>query len=316
VLPLNEPSLRSDAQQRGSMDFQPLFRKFHEKIKLKNTEENADLRGRRDQVLDQLQQHMKARHGLTFRMFNSGSYAMGTGIQPYGSNDIDIDVGVVFSLSHASKDARELKQAIFSGLPSSIGRVEWRKPCITVFRSDCHIDLGVYVEDTGGLWLAMGKQTDPEVSWQQDGIKLFIDDVKNRFPSPQEDHQQFQRIIRYLKRWKDKHFAGYGVKAPVGLALTVMAYYWFGARRSANEYNDLAALTDLVKQILGKFSDEQTRLDFPRAPRDNLLRKLSQEQVKQMKGRFQNLLKLLEEAMSKNSTEPLIRAFGDDFPKS
>jgi hypothetical protein len=316
VLTINDPTLHREALKRGPMDFQTLFIKFHEKIKLKDTDENADLRRRRDEVLETLRQHMGERHRLKFTMFNSGSYAMGTGVQPTRDADYDIDVGVVFSLEHSRQDAGELKRWVHGGLVSSLGRVEWRRPCLTVFRKDHHVDLGIYVEDRGGLWLAVGKQTDPQVTWQQDGIKLFIEDVRNRFPNPREDHQQFQRLVRYLKRWKDIHFVGNGVKAPVGLALTVMAYYWFSARSRAGVYNDLAALTDLVQRILEHFAGDKMELKFPRAPGDNLLRKLSHEQVKQMKGRFQSLSALLGEALSKDSTAPLRRAFGDDFPEA
>lgn len=298
------------------MDFQTLFVKFHEKVRLKDTEENSDLRQRRDEVLAHLRQHMWERHRLKFDMFNSGSYAMGTGVQPPRGLDYDIDLGVVFAVEHAQKDAREFKQLVHGGLPSSLGRVEWRRPCLTVFRKDHHVDLGVYVKDGGGLWLAMGKQTDPTVTWQQDGIKLFIDDVRSRFPDPRGDHEQFQRIIRCLKRWKDVHFQGNGVKAPVGLALTVMAYYWFSARRSSGVYNDLAALTQLVQRVLKEFSDGRVELKFPRAPSDNLLRKLSAEQVKQMRGRFQVLFDRLTEATTKESAAPLRLAFGLDFPEA
>lgn len=298
------------------MDFQPLFVAFHESIKLKNTEENADLRVRRDDVLAILRQHMQARHRLTFTMFNSGSYAMGTGIRPLRGADYDIDVGVVFSVEHAQQDARELKRAVLESLPSSLGRVEWRRPCITVFRKDHHVDVGVYARDRGGLWLTVGKASESVVSWQHDGIDLFIEDVRNRFPSSKTDHSQFQRVIRYLKRWKDLQFQGNGVKAPVGLALTVMAYQWFSTRSHRGNYDDLAALTGLVERIVSEFPANQTELRFPRAPKDNLLRKLSPEQVKQMIGRFAELLKGLREAKSKNSVAPLRRSLGVDFPEA
>lgn len=298
------------------MDFQPSFLAFHEAIKLKNTEENADLRKRRDEVLSHLRGHMQARHDLTFTMFNSGSYAMGTGVRPLRDADYDIDVGVVFTLDHAKRKAQELKQAVFGGLPSSLGRVEWRRPCITVFRKDHHVDLGVYVRDAGGLWLAVGRQQDPIVSWQLDGIDRFIADVTQRFPSSATDLEQFRRIIRYLKRWKDQQFQGNGVKAPVGLALTVMAYRWFSPRSHKGAYNDLAALTDLVERIVASFDGGQTQLEFPRAPKDNLLRKLSPEQVLQMRGRFSHLLAALADAKSKGSAAALCRVFGSDFPGS
>ncbi len=298
------------------MNFQPLFIKFHDKIKLKDTEENVGLRRRRDEVLSQLRQHMWERHRLKFTMFNSGSYAMGTGVQPLQTADYDLDVGVVFEQEHARVDARMLKEQVHGGLPSSLGRIEWRRPCITVFRKDHHLDVGVYVKDGGGLWLAVGRQKDSAVTWQQDGIMHFIEDVRDRFPSSPENHDQFQRTIRYLKRWKDRNFQGNGVKAPVGLALTVMAYHWFSPRSRSGVFHDLAALTDLVQRIVAEFGSDRVELKFPRAPGDNLLRKLSHEQIKQMTGRFQGLHGLLREASERSSAAPLRRAFGDDFPEA
>ena len=70
-----------------------------------------------------------------------------------------------------------------------------------------------------------------------------------------------------------------------------------------------------MQRIRDHFGGAQVRLEFPRAPGDDLLRKLSADQVRQMKDRFQKLAERLNEATTKGSTEPLVRAFGPDFPE-
>jgi hypothetical protein len=78
----------------------------------------------------------------------------------------------------------------------------------------------------------------------------------------------------------------------------------------------MGALTDLVGRICEQFGGDQVELKFPRAPGDNLLRKLSTEQVRQMRGRFQGLLDRLKEANGSSTAAPLRRALGEHFPES
>lgn len=312
------------------MSLQPLFRRFHEAIQLKNFGENAELREKRDRVLKRLRDNL----ARTFEPFNQGSYAMGTGIKPI-NGDYDIDIGVVFDLDCETFDPVTVKGWVHEAVKSHTARVEWRRPCITVYYSEAgepiyHIDLAVFRKDPvavgGPLRLALGKQhsQQSERQWQPDGRQGFMELVKNRF-SNSEDATQFRRVIRYLKRWKDVHFPSEGRWAPSGHALTVAAYHWFSPSIQGwgQGYDDLGATFGLVQNMLqhfrGVYADgawsERLSLSSPVAPHDDVFARMTGEQMKQFKERLIKLSGWLTEARQTGSTAPLRRAFGTDFPE-
>src|SRR5262245_46723030 len=110
------------------MLLQPLFRRFEENIKLARFDENAELREKRDRVLKRMRENMQ----MKFEWFNQGSYAMGTGIKPL-DGDYDIDIGIVFDIDRRKYDPVTVKQWVYKAVEKHTGRVEWRRPCITVY---------------------------------------------------------------------------------------------------------------------------------------------------------------------------------------
>ena len=309
------------------MSFQKLFRQFHEAIKLTDSTHNAGLREKRDRIQKRLRDNLSQ----TFTFFNQGSYAMDTGIRPL-NDDYDIDVGIVFNdVYHDDFDPVTVKQWVYDAVSEHTARVEWRRPCITVYYQQggepiYHVDLAIFAHErhSNGLRLAIGKQHSAREhrEWQPDDRKGFIDDVKNRFSG--QDGEQFRRVIRYLKRWKDVHFPSHGNAAPSGLALTVAAYRWFAVSRSVwgGEYDDLAATRSLVRVIRSQFTCRWTSsgnthrltLPLPRAPRDDVFAGMSDQQMQEFYQRLQTLEAWLEQAANSESVAPLRRAFGDSFP--
>ncbi|MDY7230250.1 nucleotidyltransferase [Hyalangium rubrum] len=314
------------------MSLQPLFRRFHETIQLKQYEENAELRQKRDIILERLRDKLRPR---TFEPFNQGSYAMGTGIKPI-DRDYDIDIGIVFDLDHLKNDPVTVKGWVYEAVVGHTTSVEWRRPCITVNYQQgrepkYHVDLAVMARDSRGtLRLALGKQHSQadQREWQVDDRQGFIEAVKNRFNG--EDGFQFRRVIRYLKRWKDEHFSNEGRAAPSGLSLTVAAYRWFAPKKSSTyqgvEYDDLAATTALVGAMRQNFqttwdltlgrSIHRLSLQFTHAPHDDVLARMTNQQMEEFYGRIEKLSGWLEDARKRQSAEPLQRAFGSDFPVS
>jgi hypothetical protein len=317
------------------MSLQPLFRRFHEAIQLKQYDENAELRQKRDIILDRLRDKLRPR---TFEPFNQGSYAMGTGIKPI-NGDYDIDIGIVFDLDYRVNDPVTVKGWVYQAVLGHTASVDWRRPCITVNYQQArepkyHVDLAVMARDSGGtLRLALGKQHSQadQREWQVDDRQGFIDAVKNRFSG--EDGFQFRRVIRYLKRWKDVHFSNEGHAAPTGLSLTVAAYRWFRPMKQYSsylsqgvEYDDLAATAALVGAIHQSFQQvwdasrsqyvPRLLLQFSHAPYDDVLTRMSNQQMGEFRGRLEKLSGWLEDARKTQDATPLQRAFGSQFPPS
>lgn len=311
------------------MSFQPLFRRFHEAILRKRSREDAELREKRDKILKRLRDNVKT----TFEPFNQGSYEMGTGVKPL-NGDYDIDVGIRFNVDYRSHDPLELKGWVYKAVQEHTARVEWRRPCITVYYQESrkviyHVDLAVFAKDPSSsrLRLALGKEhaAADQKQWQEDDRVGFMEDLERRFSG--EDAAQLRRVVRCLKRWKDVHFPNEGRAAPSGLALTVAAFSWFhpamASRNGEREYDDHRATAALVGSMLGSFRQTmdngryvpRIRLPFPRAPHDDVFARMSNQQMLELHGRLTQLHERLEEARSKGSTAPLRRAFGDAFPE-
>ncbi|WNG59316.1 nucleotidyltransferase [Archangium gephyra] len=315
------------------MSLQPLFRQFHDTIQLKNYNENAELRQKRDTLLERLRDKLRPR---TFEFFNQGSYAMGTGVKPINRDyDYDIDIGIVFDVDYQQFDPVAVKGWVYQAVKGHTASVDWRRPCITVNyqqggQPKYHVDLAVMARDSRGtLRLALGKehsQADLR-QWQVDDRQGFIKALENRFNG--EEGYQFRRVIRYLKRWKDVHFSSEGRAAPTGLSLTIAAYNWFRPVRAQTQqgivYDDLAATAEFVNRLHQNFqnvwdaglgrSSPRLSLQFPFAPKDDVFAPMSAQQMIEFRGRLEKLSGWLEEARKTQSPASLQRAFGDPFPQ-
>jgi hypothetical protein len=320
-----------DPLQGEHMSFQPLFRKFEAAIMLKRFEEYAELREKRDRILRRLRDNLSVK----FDWFNQGSYAMGTGVEPL-QGDYDIDIGIVFGVDRRNHDPVVVKGWVHKAAQPQTTRVEWRRPCITVYyqhsgESVYHVDLAVLARDpyTSELHLAIGKEhsAKEQREWQPDDRKGFMTAVENRFSG--EDAAQFRRVIRYLKRWRDLHFASEGRAAPTGLGLTVAAYCWFQPVKTDwyqdSTYDDLGATISLVRSIHGQFRSSwdprsgqpfvRLSLQFPVAPWDDVFARMTNQQMLEFRQHLLQLITWLEEARTTGSTAPLRHAFGPAFPE-
>ena len=311
-----------------SSPFQTRFLRFHDAIKLGNTDENVTLREKRDAVLKRMRDK-----GLTFTWLNQGSYAMGTGVIPVQA-DFDIDVGVIFTGDTRPADPLAAKQWVFDAVLGHTQNVEWRRHCIRVQyvkagEPTYHVDLPVYWQDrwSKALTLAVGKQNSSaeHKEWQDCDPQGLVERVTGHLAG--EDKWQFRRVIRYLKRWKDVHFPAMGNAAPVGIGITIAALTWFSASKdwgatSSAGYDDLDATLNLVNRMRGAFStgwregEWATALDvrLPVKPHKDVFHRMTNQQMKEFKERLDTLATRLGEAKRAGRTDELVRAFGADFP--
>lgn len=309
---------------------QKQFEDFHTAIKLDNENEKANLREKRQVLIDALRAKL-SEDVPAFETFNQGSYAMHTGVVPLDGN-YDIDVGVIFDCNQSRyPDPVALKKKVRDALDTHGRSVLIRRPCVTVnyMRNDVpeyHVDLVLYTKRDDRL-LAIGKGKENSTTmfrfWETADPKKLTELICDAFTDDKE-LAQYRRCIRYLKRWRDFQFRDGG--APFSIALTVAAKQWFEPRFEASgKPTDLLALLDWVTVILKQFQGamteegyhERLKVSLPVTPYGDLMERLTKQQMETFKSKLAALREALEEAydevLPEDACKVLKKKFGDDF---
>lgn len=329
------------------VNLQKHFEQFNDTIKLKRFEGNQTLREKRDIVRNKLKDRLPqvlADHNeenIVPRFRDQGSYEMGTGIKPL-SGDYDIDQGVYFDVSaEAYRDPVTLKQRVYEALEGHTQRVEIRRSCVTVFyqregESLYHVDLAVYSDGSanadGKSKLAKGKvgSSEGNTFWEVSSPQKLSETILGKFDDSAERHQ-FRRIVRYLKRWRDRKFSADGNGKPSGIALTVAVYDLLQpviTDTFSGTADDLTALTNVVRSMINSFSFtisketgnvvERLVVKLPIEPSGDLFERMTDNQMVTFKEKLESLLKSLESASELSeeteACKELRHQFGDDFP--
>lgn len=322
-------------------NLQKQFEEFYDLIRLNNVEENQTLREKRDIILDRLKKNI-SNGASSYTHFNQGSYAMNTGVVPI-DNEFDIDVGICFDISKDDyEDPTEVKGWVFEAVKDHTSNVQMRKPCVTVTYIEngepaFHVDLAIYAANNtdGKLYLARGKQNSGEEYkvWEVSDPRKLIGLINEHFEDT-EDRAQFRRVIRYLKRWKDINFVSNGNAAPIGVGLTVGAYYYLTISKKLDfasgnyKYNDLDSLRMLTQSLLDEFTpvysiEEQKYVDrisikLPTEPYNDLFQKMTDKQMENFRNKLEILKSTLVSANSEvdptKACELLQKVFGSNFP--
>ncbi len=319
---------------------QTYFNKFHNVIR-RSYDDNSILREKRDLLVKDirvgLRRYFQDYNIRTpkFETFNQGSYAIGTGIEPLRGEDYDIDVGLIFYLSKNDYFPVQVKQWVFEALNTGNRTVEFKRPCVRVqyHRAGSevyHVDLAVYSESPSTwdnqMYLAKGfPGSAPENRiWEVADPKKLVEVFQQRIQH-QSDRDQFRRVIRFLKRWKDFKFRADGHARPTGIAITACALNWFqrGTRYNPsdgkNHYDDLIALKNLAQTIIYQFGwTGHISVKLPVTPYNDLFEKMSSRQMQN----FKDKLEVLRDSLSQveltvdtlTSCQILQGVFGSDFP--
>jgi len=308
------------------------FNTFHETIKLKKYQENAGLREKRDMLFDELENALKdekipgTETKLTFRRINQGSYAMNTGIKPK-NYDYDIDIGAIFNVTNDEYRSDKLKKLVRDKLQRANRTVNYNRPCITVEyqTEDYHVDLAVYSNNKEDIHIAWGKENSTEKIWYKSEPEELTEWVAEVSSNP-DIAAQFRRCVRYLKKWKEKHFNSDGNGAPPSIGLTVQARNAFGG--VFYEKGDLDTLIGVVTYIKNEFryctdpitfeSKRCIEVNLPLEPYKNVYYKMSLKQQDGFYEKVDALLEALQTAKNEESdhkaSKILQGVFGDEFP--
>lgn len=325
---------------------QTQFNTFDDKIRLGRFKENANLREKRDIIRKKLNDNLSSvfedagEECLSFSFRDQGSYEMGTGVVPL-LGDYDIDQGLYFDVSTDDyPDPVTLKKRVHSALDGHTDNVCIRRSCVTVFyhldgEPIYHVDIAVYSHESfngdGKAYIAKGKTNSGEEFriWEPSNPQALISLIEARFEG--NDRDQFRRIIRYLKRWKDNKFSSDGNSAPVGIGLTIATYdhlenQYFDV--VAGKPDDLTALKKLVSKILWSFmsiwdseegaSVRRLIVKMPVEPWNDLFERMTNKQMSDFEEKLLALESTLNEAIQEidpvEACKNLRKVFGDDFP--
>ena len=329
------------------MSIQKQFEAFHEAIKLSRFEENQILREKRDIIKGKLESQLPeifegyGEECPAFSFRDQGSYEMGTGTKPL-DGDYDIDQGLYFLISTADyPDPVVLKQRVHEALDGHTQEVRIRQSCVTVFYQQegeqiYHVDIAVYSDGEmnadGADQLAKGKEysTEEYRFWEVSDPQGLSDTILARFEEG-TDRDQFRRIVRYLKRWKDENFSTDGNAAPRGIGLTILAYDHLEPTYTDDfdhDADDLEALRALVRATLNRFpyiwddaeqkSVRRLAVTLPVEPNNDLFERMTNCQMEDFEQRLKDLLEALDAAAVEvdpvDACEHLQHVFGGDFP--
>jgi len=300
---------------------QTQFENFHNEILL-GYDESSVLRDRRETLLNDLKNNI-SKDAPKYETFNQGSYALYTGITPI-DGDPDMDIGVIFECSPEDyPDPLTLKKYVRDALTRQNRTVKIRRPCVTVTyfkdgKATHHIDLAVYsVNRNDQTQLARCRETDAKENrvWESSEARELTSKIIDQFKD--NDRQQFRRVVRALKRWRDNKI---GHKNVPSIGLTVAAYNWFTPKYDSvdGKPRDLIAMRDLINQMLSNWGFSRLVVNLPVAPDCDLFERMTDTQMKDFKERLETLRNALNEAESQPDTHEackiLQKQFGDDFP--
>lgn len=297
-------------------DYQKYFTEFHDNIRLE--EENDILREKRDKILNRLKDQLPELlpEQTSWKHFNQGGYAMGLGVKPVNS-DYDIDVGIEFDVfPEAYTDPTYVKNWVLQAVTGHTNDTRMKDPCVTVtYAAGYHVDLAIYSKvSLGAYYLGRGKlNSKPENKiWENADPKGLLEYVSKTFASDAGDRAQFKRIIRYLKRWKERKFSTDGNAAPVGIGITIAACEWFTPVRTVSDTfsntkkdDDLMALRGFVQALLNQFREQSHDGEYadrlvvylPVDPGTDIFSKMTNTQMKEFREKLQSLNSALYQAI-------------------
>ena len=187
------------------------------------------------------------------RMIDQGSYKYHTTIH---ADVVDRDVAVMIPLNiEDNPDPRKIKGYLRDSIDIPVRTVEIKEPCVRAsYHKDgeeyLHIDLPLYAKDGDKVYLARGKEYGT-YGWEAadpDGLNADLCGKINGNP-------QLRRVICYLKKWKNVHYANpvNDHQVPPSIGLTYLVCDYFEAQSSTDGDDDLLAFQRTVRNICNRF---------------------------------------------------------------
>ena len=317
----------------GKMGIQTHFDKFHDKIKLgRKDDAYKKARERDDSISNDVKDAFKEAGYPVVAEFIQGSLATSTAVVPI-DGDYDIDRALVIDADSASDNPVDPKIETLEVLESrGFKNAKIKKPCVTAdYASDSvHIDFIIYKKSSEQHYLAVGKKNSDENNreWSKAdprGLIDWINDDTAYGEDADEIRAQFQRLVRYLKRWRDCQFSESVAAKVYSIGLTVMAKKQLKWSFNTEGFRqDLIALRCTVSMMLDAtyFCNEgndqyRVSVSLPKEPWRDIFDGSSLDTGTQFRNKLQHLkdelIKVEDLTDERKQCEILNKLFGDNF---
>lgn len=186
------------------------------------------------------------------RTFIQGSYKYNTTIK---SEIVDMDVAVMIPVKTADyTDSRKLKNKLRDAITIPARTVSIKDPCVRASyiesgKEYMHIDLPLYADDNGSVYLARQKN---DGKWESSDPEGLIDDLCEKI----NGNNQLRRIICFVKKWRDEKYgnASSDHEIPPSIGLTYLVCDNFVSYSSDDGEDDLLALQKTMNAVKQQFT--------------------------------------------------------------
>lgn len=285
------------------MNLHTEFQTFNEAIKLTQNRKERILSSR-NAVREKIRNHFKNELQINQPKFmRQGSFAINTALNPLADNEVDIDDGLYLKHIDENNKAtwptpKEAHQLVIDALCNHTqDGCEDKTSCVrVVYRNFYHVDIPIYIMQDNHAKLANTKTNTWETSDSRDFSDWFYRNRKT---------EQTNRIIRYLKAWRDCNNIDFS-----SIELTILA-----TENHIENDDDGMALKSTVDNIYSHLV-MCGKIDKPVAPYENLLEgKNIDSLIKSIKRLKDDLNTVYNSCTSKNRATTILREqFGDRFP--
>lgn len=303
---------------------QKQFEEYHDKIRI-DFDMSQPLRDKRDIIVKRIKKYLADKELPSFEKLDQGSYAYGTGIKPIAKLQYDIDVALRFEISSTKYSAVTVRGWVHDAVQGHTEDVDDRGPCtrVTYAEKDYHVDLVSYAwqKSNGTETFQLAHKTTGWRPANPPGILAYVAGIRKPFLNITDDAatktDQFRRAVRSLKRWNDEAIPTESDDKPTGLAFVLLCAQHLKVTLSADgKPDDLRALLNVASaaaQTVGRIV-----LKKPTPEYDDVMAKLSNKAMDELKSRFAELAKVLEKAGKEPdhvvACKLLRKVFGADFP--
>ncbi len=322
------------------MSIQRKFINFHKKIKLTREDPSyRDAKEKSESIIKDIKKAFKDKNYPIIETFKQGSFATHTAIKSL-DGDFDVDEALVINYYDAPEDPVQCKKIVNDVLiKRGFINSKIKTPCVTADYASLklHIDYPVYRKDRyfSEYRIGLGKEYSLKENrkWGDSDTKGLIDYITNRechiryYNLTDKEQQQFYRLVRYIKRWRDVTYTNKNTRKHVySIGLTIMFKESFYPEIDNNgKEDDLIALYNTISCILDNrtyFSNYygnryNLRVDLPVAPYQDIFRKHGETVGTELRNKLIYLRRKLKEAIDEESLVKqctiLNRLFGDDF---
>lgn len=204
---------------------------------------------------EEMQLHNIDLNASDIKIFDQGSYKYNTTIK---TPIIDRDVAVVIPLDISEyTDPRKIKKYLKNALSHVSARtVTIKEPCVNVaYYEDgeewMHIDLPLYAEHRGNLYLARGREFSDNNSWEIADPDGLNDDLCGKI----NGNNQLRRVIRFIKKWKYEKYKNSTLshEVPPSIGITYLACDHFTEVTTDEGDDDLTAIYQVMSDIKDSF---------------------------------------------------------------